>query len=156
MKKYFMVYKNLDHINEKWPAILNEVTKDLFCKEVNYEIYSDMHKKFNSYYVDNFYEYEHLIVYFIFRYFMKAVFDYDVSSKVKMAVVSYLMVKELGVHKWFINNEEFTKEDQVVVMRMYSKDIEHSDDNMESLYETFESANAFMEDELLTMLMNSY
>lgn len=154
MKKYFMVYKNLDHINEKWPVILNEVTKDFFGKGTTCENYVDKHGRFNSYYVDNFYEYEHLIVYFIFRYFMKAVFDYDVSSKVKMAVVSYLMIKELGVHKWSINSEKFTKEDQVVVMRMYSKDIEHSDDNMESLYETFESANAFEEDELLKMLMN--
>ena len=39
-------------------------------------------------------------------------------------------------------------------MRMYSKDIEHLDDNMESLYETFESADAFEEKELLIMLMN--
>lgn len=154
MKKYFMVYKNLDHINERWPHILNDVIKDLFGKETSCETYVDKHKKFNLYYVDNFYEYEHLIVYFIFRYFMKAVFDYDVSAKVKMAVVSYLMIKELGVYRWSINNGEFTKEDQVEVMRMYSKDIEHSDDNMESLYETFESADAFKLDELLTMLMN--
>ncbi len=64
------------------------------------------------------------------------------------------MIKELGVYRWSINNGEFTKEEQVEVMRMYSKDIEHSDDNMESLYETFESADAFKLDELLTMLMN--
>lgn len=154
MKKYFMVYKNLDHINERWPHILNDVTNNLFGKETNCEVYVDKHGKFNSYYVDNFYEYEHLIVYFIFRYFMKAVFDYDVSAKVKMAVVSYLMIKELGVYRWSINNGEFTKEDQVEVMRMYSKDIEHSDENMELLYETFESADAFKLDELLIMLMN--
>ena len=154
MKKYFMVYKNLDHINERWPHILNDVTKNLFGKETNCGVYVDKHGRFDSYYVDNFYEYEHLIVYFIFRYFMKAVFDYDVSAKVKMAVVSYLMIKELGVYRWSINNGKFTKEDQIEVMRMYSKDIEHSDDNMESLYETFESADAFKEDELLIMLMN--
>lgn len=154
MKKYFMVYKNLDHINERWPHILNDVSKDLFGKETNCEAYMDKHKNFDLYYMNNFYEYEHLIVYFIFRYFMKAVFDYDVSAKVKMAVVSYLIIKELGVHRWSINNKVFTKEDQEEVMRMYSKDIEHSDDNMESLYETFESANVFKEEDLLIMLMN--
>lgn len=154
MKKYFMVYRSLDHINENWPHILNDVTKDLFGKETNCEEYVDKHRNFNSYYVDNFYEYEHLMVYFIFRYFMKAVFDYDVSAKVKMAVVSYLMIKELGVHRWSINDGVFTKQDQEEVMRMYSKDIEHLDDNMESLYETFESADAFEEKELLIMLMN--
>ena len=47
-----------------------------------------------------------------------------------------------------------TKKDQEEVMRMYSKDIEHSDENMESLYETFESAEAFKEEELLIMLMS--
>lgn len=154
MKKYFMVYKNLGHINERWPHILNDVSKHLFGKETNCEDYVDKHRNFDSYYVDNFYEYEHLIVYFVFRYFMKAVFDYDVSAKVKMAVVSYLMIKELGLHRWSINNGVFTKEDQAEVMRMYSKDIEHSDDNMESLYETFESADAFKEEELIINLMN--
>ena len=114
----------------------------------------DKYKEFDSYYVDNFYEYEHLMVYFIFRYFMKAVFDYDVSAKVKMAVVSYLMIKELGIYRWSKNNGIFTKKDQEEVMRMYSKDIEHSDENMESLYETFESAEAFKEEELLIMLMS--
>ena len=154
MKKYFMVYKSLDHINEEWTKILNDVTKYLFGKEMNCEIYVDKHKEFDLYYVDNFYEYEHLVVYFIFRYFMKAVFDYDVSAKVKMAVVSYLMIKELGIYRWSKNNGIFTKKDQEEVMRMYSKDIEHSDENMESLYETFESAEAFKEEELLIMLMS--
>ena len=154
MKKYFMVYKNLDHINEEYPKILSDIMKYLFGKDMNCELYVDKHNGFDLHYVDNFYEYEHLIVYFIFRYFMKAVFDYDVYSKVKMAVVSYLMIKEIGVYRWSKNNEVFTKKDQEEVMRMYSKDIEHSDENMESLYETFESANVFSEDELLIMLMN--
>lgn len=154
MKKYFMVYKSLDHINEEWTKILDDVTKYLFGKEMNCEIYVDKYKEFDSYYVDNFYEYEHLMVYFIFRYFMKSVFDYDVSAKVKMAVVSYLMIKELGIYRWIKNNGIFTKKDQEEVMRMYSKDIEHSDENMESLYETFESAEAFKEEELLIMLMS--
>ena len=149
-----MVYKSLDHINEEWTKILDDVTKYLFGKEMNCEIYVDKYKEFDLYYVDNFYEYEHLMVYFIFRYFMKSVFDYDVSAKVKMAVVSYLMIKELGIYRWSKNNGIFTKKDQEEVMRMYSKDIEHSDENMESLYETFESAEAFKEEELLIMLMS--
>ncbi|MDU7441485.1 MAG: flagellar protein FliB, partial [Clostridium sp.] len=114
----------------------------------------EKHNKFKSYYVDRIYEYEQIIVYFIFRYFMKAVFDYDVSAKIKMAVISMLIIEELDVVRWCKNNEEFNLSNQVDIVKLYSKDIEHSEENVESLYESFETKSIFSLENLLTIINN--
>ena len=99
------------------------------------------------------YKFENILVYFIFRYFMKAVFDYDVSAKVKTAIVSYLMIKELAVVR-YIENNEFIEEDMVDIAHTYSKDIEHLEENIESLAEIFETNEIFNVEDIIITLMN--
>ncbi|MBE6072549.1 MAG: flagellar protein FliB [Clostridium butyricum] len=154
MHKYFQVYKSLEHIDESWPKIVDHAFEYFYKLHNDYEFYSDNHKKFDEYYKDKEYEYEHLIVYFIFRYFMKAVYDYDVLAKVKLAVVSYLIIKELDVVRYIDNKGKLTKEDQIDLMHMYSKDIEHSEDNLEELAQIFEINKVFRLEEILIMIMN--
>ena len=154
IKKYFEVFKGIDHINEMCPQVLDETMNYFYNENADCEFYVDKHREFNSYYVDKLYEYEHLMVYFIFRYFMKAVYDYDVSEKVKFAVVSLIMIKELDVVRWMKNDKNFSMNDQVDVIKMYSKDIEHSEENVESLYEIFETNEIFSFYNLLLMINN--
>lgn len=154
IKKYFEVYKDIDHINEECPLVLDEAIKYFYGENLGFEFYVEKHNKFKSYYVDRIYEYEQIIVYFIFRYFMKAVFDYDVSAKIKMAVISMLIIEELDVVRWCKNNEEFSLNSQVDIVKLYSKDIEHSEENVESLYESFETNSIFSLENLLTIINN--
>lgn len=60
---------------------------------------------------------EHIIVYFIYKYFLQAVYDYDVLSKVKMAVVGVLINTYFGEDSW--------------TMHLWSKETEHSQYNMD-------------------------
>lgn len=154
MNKYFQVYKSLEHIDENWPKIVDNTFEYFYKLHNDYEFYIDRHNEFNKYYKEKEYEYEHLIVYFIFRYFMKAVYDYDVLAKVKLAIVSYLIIKELDVVRWIDNKGSLTKQDQIDLMHMYSKDIEHSEDNLEELAQIFEINKVFRLEEILIMIMN--
>ncbi|EHA1004255.1 flagellar protein FliB [Clostridium perfringens] len=151
--EYLNVYKNIKHINSNDPLGLEKALK---CFEGNEEFYLRKHKEFNEYYKENLYKFKNILVYFIFRYFMKAIFDYDVSAKIKLAIISTLMIKELAVVRFIENNNEFTEEDMVEVSRIYSKDIEHSDENIENLQEIFETEEIFEVDEILPMLMNDF
>lgn len=151
--KYFNVYKSIKHINSNDPLGLDNALK--YLKE-NKEFYFEKHKEFNEYYKENLYKFKNILVYFIFRYFMKAIFDYDMSAKIKLAIISTLMIKELAVVRFIENNNSFTEEDMVEVSRMYSKDIEHSDENIEDLQEIFETEEIFEVDEILVMLMNDF
>ena len=151
--EYLNVYKNIKHINSNDPLGLEKALKYF---EENEEFYLRKHKEFNEYYKENLYKFKNILVYFIFRYFMKAIFDYDVSAKIKLAIISTLMIKELAVVRFIENNNEFTEEDMVEVSRIYSKDIEHSDENIENLQEIFETEEIFEVDEILPMLMNDF
>ena len=151
--EYLNVYKSIKHINSNDPLGLEKALKYF---EGNEEFYLRKHKEFNEYYKENLYKFKNILVYFIFRYFMKAIFDYDVSAKIKLAIISTLMIKELAVVRFIENDNEFTEEDMVEVSRIYSKDIEHSDENIENLQEIFETEEIFEVDEILPMLMNDF
>jgi len=60
---------------------------------------------------------ENIAMYFLFRYFLTAVYDSDILSKVKMAVIGVLIPAYFGNDAWTIN--------------LWSKETEHSDINME-------------------------
>lgn len=60
---------------------------------------------------------ENIAMYFLFRYFLTAVYDSDILSKVKMAVIGVLIPAYFGNDAWTIH--------------LWSKETEHSDINME-------------------------
>ncbi|WP_283695035.1 flagellin lysine-N-methylase [Clostridium perfringens] len=151
--EYLKIYKSIKHINSNDPLGLEKALKYF---EGNKEFYLRKHKEFNEYYKENLYKFKNILVYFVFRYFMKAIFDYDVSAKIKLAIISTLMIKELAVVRVIENNNEFTEEDMVEISRIYSKDIEHLDENIENLQEIFETEEIFEVDEILPMLMNDF
>ena len=153
MHEYFNVFKNLKHINPNDPLGLDDAIRYFWQSEDDKEIYLSKNDSFNKYYEESMYKFEHILVYFIFRYFMKAVFDYDVSAKVKTAIVSYLMIKELSVVR-FTEEGDFTEEDMVDIAHMYSKDIEHLEENIESLAEIFETNEVFSVEKMIITLMN--
>lgn len=82
------------------------------------------------------YEYEHLAVYLIFRYFLKAVYDGNALVKMEQTVAMVLTMAALGARQWQ-RTGRFTLADQIEVTRQYSKEVEYSDDNMEALAEAF-------------------
>ncbi|MFR1709963.1 MAG: flagellin lysine-N-methylase [Clostridium sp.] len=150
---YLNVFKSLKHINESDPLGLDKMLYYIEGNSEKRKIYLDKYKEFNTFYKDNMYKFENILVYFVFRYFMKAVFDYDVAAKIKTAVVSYLMIKQLCVVRW-IESGDFNDEDIVDISHTYSKDIEHLEENIDTLAESFKTNSVFKEDRIINMLMN--
>ena len=85
---------------------------------------------------------------------MKAVFDYDVLAKIKTALVSYIMIKELLIVRWIEEGGKLTENDLVEIAHTYSKDVEHLEENIETLAEVFETNNIFSIDNLIITLTN--
>lgn len=153
--EYFKTYRDLEHINANDPLGLNKALSKFWKNETDKVIYRDGHKTFNAYYKDNMYKFKNILVYFIFRYFMKAIFDYDVSSKIKIAIMSTIMIKELAVIRW-IEKGELTKEDIVAISHMYAKDVEHLEENIETLQTIFETEEVYKVDKILMTVMNLF
>ena len=77
--------------------------------------------------------------YFVDRYWLQAVSDYDLVSRVKLAVVSCLLIRHLGG-------------DLVSTAQAYSKEIENDADNVDALLDAAYTAPAFTDDRLLDLL----
>lgn len=75
---------------------------------------------------------ENIATYFIWRYFLKGVFDCDIWSKVNLMVVSLIAIKYLYFCKW-MENGSLSFEDCIVIAEKYSQEIEYSDDNLKLL-----------------------
>ena len=84
--------------------------------------------------------YTKLARYFIDRYWLQAVSDYDLISRVKLAVISCLMIRNLGG-------------DLTATAQLFSKEIENSIDNVESLLDGAYTAPAFTDNRLLGLLL---
>ena len=151
--EYFKTYRDLEHINEEDPLGLNKVLRTYWRSEADRDLYLNKHQAFNHYYKENMVKFKKILVYFIFRYFMKSFFDYDMSSKIKVALMSTIMIKELAVVRW-IENGEFSDVDMVDISYRYSRDIEHLEKNIETLERIFETEEVYGVDQMINTLMN--
>jgi lysine-N-methylase len=110
---FFEVFKNPEVINQEWVQRVKNPT-----------IKSIENKLFN----------ENIAVYFIYKYFLQAVYDYDVLSKVKMAVVGVLINTYFGESSWTVH--------------LWSKETEHSQYNMDRYKALLKNAKCLSVDEL--------
>ena len=73
-----------------------------------------------------------IAVYFIWRYFMKSVFDYEVYDKVWLAVVSTLFIERMFTRA-YLDGESLTLQKCSSLAKNYSKEIEYSEENLFSV-----------------------
>lgn len=78
--------------------------------------------------------------YFVARYWLQAVSDYDLVCRVKLAVVSCLVVKTVGG-------------DVIDTAQLYSKEIENNTENMEAILDGAYCASALTDQNLLGLLL---
>ncbi len=78
--------------------------------------------------------------YFVERYWLQAVSDYDLVSRVKLTVISCLTVKILGG-------------DFLETAQLYSKEIENDPDNVDALLDAAYTCPAFTDEKLLGYLL---
>lgn len=116
---FFDVFRNPELINPQWIDRVNSGK----VKPVSDEIFN-----------------ENIASYFIFRYFLTAVNDYDVLSKIKMAVIGVLIVTYFGEDSWTIH--------------LWSKETEHSQYNMDRYRELLKNAKCLSVEELKKKLSN--
>ena len=79
--------------------------------------------------------------YFIQRYWLQAVSDYDLISRVKFAVAGCLLVNYLGG-------------DFLQTAQQFSKEIENDPDNVEAILDGAYTAPALTDANLLGLLLN--
>ncbi len=144
-KDFFEVLSGLEKINDNWEEQVNHIVNTLYV-DLSDEEYLELSKEFSSYMRDRQYEYEHIHNYFLYTYFLGGVYDYNVHGMIKMSIISTIVIREMGMAVWFENDKEFSIDDQIKVAYTYSRQIEHSDNNLMCM-EGLMTAHPVFEDE---------
>lgn len=147
------IFKDLKHLKAEYTEELENPLRYFWKADEDINLYSDLNLGFNDYYKNNEYKFEQIVIYYIYRYFMKSVFDYDAIAKIKFALISFIMIKELSVVR-YLENKEFLDEDLVDISYKYSRDIEHLEENVDVLQELFETRDEFSFENFIINLYN--
>lgn len=110
---FFYVFKNPELINPEW----KEKVENFSLKQV-----SDTQSN------------ENILMYFLYKYLMQAVYDDDALSKIKMAVLGVLINTYFGEDSWTVH--------------LWSKETEHSQYNMDRYKKLLKSADCLSVTEL--------
>ena len=157
--KYFDKFKGMEVINPDWFKVLevnNEFMQDCDKNGMS-DFFNKMYNEFDTYYEDRQFEYEQLLVYYVYRYFLDAVYDYNLVLKIKNGIVGYLILKQADVAKWYINGKQcgerkLTKAEQIDMAHLYSWQFEHSYSNFEVYTENFCKMRKYAYSNLLKIL----
>lgn len=110
---FFDVFKNPELINPEW----KEKVENFSLKQV-----SDTQSN------------ENILMYFLYKYLMQAVYDNDALSKIKMAVLGVLINTYFGEDSWTVH--------------LWSKETEHSQYNMDRYKKLLKNADCLSVTEL--------
>lgn len=149
MKKWIEHIKDYELINPLWKTYIAEIDELTSLDDKKYE---ECHGSFEVYYKNNMYEYDRFYEYFIYRYYMSSVYDYDLISKLKLGAFAVLLCKEAAVAHYY-KNEKFTFGDQIEVMHCFSRQFEHSDLNVAAINESFVKEEIFSLNQFFDLLV---
>ena len=76
----------LEPVSTKWPSLLNRLMEEL-------PLLLEKEETFTNYFESREYEYEHLAVYFTYRYFLKSYFDCDLLSRAVFAAAGAVRLR---------------------------------------------------------------
>lgn len=152
MRKLFRRLYRLEVLRPEWTRLLKQYEQKLY-HELSQEEYEKACREFRDYYKEKEYEFEQILMYFVFTYYCGAVYDEDAFSKVKLSVVSTMLIRELDLAAWLTKGKQFAFEDQVEIAHRYAREVEHSDPNMEAMEYMAAEEEVFRLEPLLTGIL---
>lgn len=141
----------LEPVSAEWRALAGSCIKGLFAPSVTAEEYRVMHRRFTEIYSEADRDLDRLLRYYLYVYVPGAVYDGDLYSKVKMAVFSCLLIREVSV--WMARERgTFDRASSVHISHLWARELEHSDDNLEKTERLMRGHQAFRSEPFLICL----
>jgi len=135
-KSVFGRLYELEFLSDDWEDYLEHCWKLLYGDGA--QRYQDIQKRFEEFCARELFDevsmeiiLEQLLVYFVFTYFCGAVYDDNIIGKVRMSVDSVTVIYEMLAVKWVEQSGHLSAKDIQRVVYRYSRELEHSDINLE-------------------------
>lgn len=135
MKVLFGLFDRLEVLKKDWPEYLGRIRETLYGRgPEEYERQREAFLNSTGFGGDRRAVWERwgeqLMVYFIFTYFCGAVYDGRVYGKTAFAAVSTVLIQEMAQAVWQERGGALEFSDMVDIAHRYSKEVEHSDHNL--------------------------
>ena len=78
-----------------------------------------------------------MLVYLSYLYLARSVDDFNFWGKMQYVISGYLMMRDMDMICFLQGKEQFPAADRVRVSRIFAKETEHSQDNLDYLEEEF-------------------
>ena len=141
------VIPQMEVLRPGWHEYLEETLVPLYDGDFAEE--PDIYKSFITAYPDWEIQEEQLLLYWIYTYFCGAVYDGRIFAKVKMAIVCTFMIHDLAVGTYLKNGGSFSFDEMVSICYRFSRELEHSDLNLNKFEELLDEENVFRFNNLL-------
>lgn len=145
------IVPKLEVLAPDWTVFLKDTLISLYhtCpEETSYmELLLDFQDTFPEWQVQK----EQLLVYWLYTYFCGAVYDEKIFAKGKMAVICTLFIEELVLGLYARKREKLEPGDLVSVCYRFSRELEHSDQNLNTLEELLDQEELFSLEHLMTL-----
>lgn len=94
---------------------------------------------------------EQLLMYWIYTYFCGAVYDGEIFTKVKLTVLSTLFIRDLAVGQFVEQEGHLSFNELVTICYRFSRELEHSDLNLNKMEALFSEDELFSLENLLSI-----
>lgn len=141
VKSAYELFKELEVLRKDWPKIIEDLKKNMY--NGTYEDYSKIRDEFYAEFIDEIstdrWEIfkEQLLMFFVYTYFLGAVYDDCVYSKLALSTFSVCFIEEIIISEWLNNDKHMTLDKCIEISYRYAREVEHSDDNLNILEEMF-------------------
>lgn len=137
------VIPKMEVLRPGWHHYLRKTLVPLYGPCNNDEELLEVYTAFENAYPDWSIQEEQLLLYWIYTYFCGAVYDDQIFAKVKMAIVCTFIIHELAVGTWIKNDHHFTFEDMISICYQFSRELEHSDPNLNEMERLMDEEDVF-------------
>lgn len=139
-------FGGMESLDETWPSMMKELEQniDKLVDTDNTNAFIKFMKGENR-----LYEYEHIAVYMIYRYYPEILLDGQAEAKILFAAASICLLFLMDL-QCFQKNTAYTQQDRIELVRRFSKEIEYCPENMER----FEKCCTEQYEDLLNSIFN--
>lgn len=151
MSQYFDLLLGLENINENWPILVNKVEDKLYRKS-DCTKYKEYAQRFSSFEFTNLKKFKNIFSYFLYTYFLGGIYDNNILAMVKLSVLSTLYIREIAM-AWYLENDNMLSMDEFIkVCYTYSRQMEHSDDNLLAFEGILTAHPVFMSENIIKVV----
>lgn len=149
MQIWKSIIPQMEVLRPGWHDFLRDTLSPIYTSCKNDAELLDLYDAFAADYPDWAIQEEQLLLYWIYTYFCGAVYDDQIFAKVKMAVVCTFMIHALAVGTYLKNDRHFSFEELVSISYRFSRELEHSDPNLNEFENLMDKENVFKFENLM-------